>query len=459
MAVSLVCKNWGWMATSLISLWRDIAFDIAEPESIGLASKFLSLVKDQDVPLHVYADFGPKKLLDPRVANLLGDLRSTTPRWVIFEYQGSLGRYASYLDLPAPNLRHLLGHNGSPRSSNLARLFNGHTPSLRYLLTPSARGWDSAMLSNLSELHLSPPIGSRSLLFSSLFNLLQSTPGLETLRLDWLESIIRDSPAGSFVSLPRLRNLRIFNTNFEALADYISIPNIREATFTIGAPTNPLFRDDDALTALASIPILDQPICEILVVAANTMFEGLFRIRIKTSEGSSFDLHLVWGAGVLPHWKSYISQTLSVLATRVRLDPSVVLHLFLGIYPSCASPSHMDHKIQGRFAQRLLRMLVDDETPSTISIPLVCRLLIDANETALDEDETKMLRLCLRSRAACEVGLFVRLRHGTTPWQSATDYECRDECRSISPSPTIIIPDALLQAVVAITSFNLNFIP
>lgn len=333
------------------------------------------------------------------------------------------------------------------------------------------------MLSNLTEFHLSQPIGGPSVLFSSLFYVFQSTPGLETLRLDWLESIIRDSPAGSVVSLPRLRTLQIFNTNFEALADYISTPNIREATFTIDAPTHPLFQDDNALAAFSSIPILDQQISEILVVVANTAFEGLFQIRMKTSKGSSFDLRLAWGAGILLNWKSYIGQTLSVLETRVRLDPGAVLHLFLGIYPpfgiypsldmypslskypSLVSPSQMEHKIQGVFAQGLLRMLADDKTPPVVPIPLTYRLLIDGDAWALDEDETEMLRLCLQSRAACEVGLFIRLRHGTSPWLCAADYECPDQCRLYHTSLTIVVPDALLQVVIAITLCNWNFIP
>lgn len=71
-AVSHVCRSWRSHTTSFMCLWRDIAFDVADPKSIRLAASFLSLVESQPVPLRIYAGFGPDEVSpDPYITKLL----------------------------------------------------------------------------------------------------------------------------------------------------------------------------------------------------------------------------------------------------------------------------------------------------------------------------------------------------------------------------------------------------
>lgn len=427
-AISHVCKSWRFHTTTLMCLWRDIAFDVAEPETIRLAANFLSLVEGQDVSLRIYAGFGHSDLPGPDgLGNLLSGLRRNTHQWAVFECQGALGRYHSYFDLPAPNLRYFSDHGQS--SWDVSQPFHGCTPSLRYLLTSSTTRWGSIPLSNLTEFHFEQPTCGPSPSLKSLLDFLQNALGLETLRLKWLGSFIHDCAADATVSLLRLHAIQVHNTDFEALTEHIFIPNVRRAALTVDTPTSPLFEAPHALTSLSSIPILDQPVSEVVVVIAHTMNGGNFRIRLMMDGEGSFDMSLIWDAGVIQDWKSYVADTLSALTERIWLDPGAVLRLYLGIGHRRSSPGAL--KVHGGFARGIFQALVDAETPAVIYPPIASHLLIASDERAVDEDETQIFRLCLGSRATCEVGLFVRLRHGSSPWLCAADFECPDECKYI----------------------------
>ena len=439
LAVSHVCKSWRSHTAAFICLWRDIAFDVSDPKSIRLAATLLSLVESEDVLLRIYAGFGPNGLPDPNILNLLSDLRRHTHRWTVFEYQGALGEYHPYLDLPAPNL-----HTFSDRcdsSQGFRQLFAGRTPSLRYLLTSSTSGWDSTTLPNLTEFHFGRSSPGPPLSLNSLIDLLRSTPELGALRLEWLGSFVHDCTANATVCLPRLHTLRAYNTDFDTLAERIRTPNVRNITFTIDTPTHPSFHAPHALTRLPQIPILTRPISEVtVVIAARPTQEGTFCIHLAVPGGSSFDICLIWDTGIMQHWKSYTTETLSVLTQLIRLDPSAILRLYLGVGPTRRSQGAL--KIQGGFARSFFRLLASAETPPAIPSPFAYRLLIANDAPFLDEDETQMFRLFLQSRATCEAGLSVRLRHGTSPWLCAEDFECPDECkciRRISIPPSLIL--------------------
>ena len=428
-AISHVCKSWRLHATALMCLWRDIAFDVSEPKSIHLAANFLSLLEGQDVSLRIYAGFGHSDLPDPDLAELLSDLRRNIRRWVVFEYQGGLGKYHSYLDLPALNLRYFSDHSDS--SQNIPQLFAGRTPSLHYLLVPSTRGWDSTNLSNLTEFHFRQSACGPPPSLNSLLNLFQTTPALETLQLGWLGSFVHDCAADATVSLPRLHTLQTHNTDFDTLAEHISTPNVRETTVKVDTPMHPSFRAPHALTRLAPIPILDQSISEVMVVVAHTPSEGTFRVRLKAPGGGVFDMRLILDTGVVRHWKTYITETLLVLTGRIRMDPGVILRLYLGVSPSRRQLSQGALNIHGGFARRFFRVFSSSEDPPVVSPPFTCRVRITNDPPVLDEDETQMFRLCLRSRTTCEAGIFVRIRHGSSPWLCAADFQCPQECESL----------------------------
>ena len=433
-AVSHVCRGWRSHATAFACLWRDIAFDIADPKSIRLAKSFLSLVENKDVLLRVYVGFSPENTSPNRsVVKLFGDLRRHIHRWEVFEYQGSLGEFRSYLDLPAPNLRYFSDHRdpSHPRSQDIGRLFTGWTPSLHYLLTSSIANWNPKTLSCLTEFHfertgLGPPLS-----LDSLLKLLQGTPVLEELRLGWLGSFTHDCAMDTSIYLPHLRTLLAHNTDFYALTEHIYIPDIREVTFTVDTPTHPSFQAPHALAWLPPIPILNQPILELMVVVARTAEEGNFRIHLTVSGGGSFDIRLIWEANTMQHWKTYISEALSALVERIRLDPQAILRLYLGVSPARQPSSEGALKIHGGFARRFLQAIIDHKTTRKISTPLARRLVISSDMSILDEDETQMFRLCLRSRTACETELVIRLRHGDSPWLCAADFECPVKCKHV----------------------------
>lgn len=440
-ALSHVCSSWRLHTIDSLCLWQDIAFDIAEPKSIRLAASLLSLlsrsrsrterenVKRENVPLHIYAGFGDNDLPDPNLENFLRSLRRHTRRWVVFEYQGSLGDYQSYLDLPAPNLRYFSDHGGTYQNTD--QLFAGWAPSLRYLLTSSTGCWDSTPLSNLTEFYFDQSTCGPSPSLNSLLDFFRNAPGLETLRLEWLGCFIHDCAADTSVSLLYLHTLQVHNTDFDTLAEHMVIPNVRRASFTVDSPTHPSLEAPHALTGLSSISILSRPVSKVIIVVARTTDEGTFRIHLTAPAGTSLDMCLIWDTSVMQDWKNYITETLSVLAGRIRLDPGAILHLYLGIGPSRRQSSSGAYKIHGGFARRFFRTLANAETPAMLSPPLTYRLLIANDARALSEDETQMFRLCLQSRTTCEAQLLVRVRHGSSPWLCAVDFECPDECKHI----------------------------
>lgn len=413
-------------------LWRDIAFDVAEPKSIRLAASFLSLVRDQEVLLRIYAGFGCNDLPDPNIKMLLCDLRDYTSRWVVFEYQGTLGEYHSFLDLPASNLRYFRDYGDPTRNS--FRFFSGWVPSLYSLSASSTTPWTSAMLSNLTEFQFRQSTCGPSPSLNSLLNFFRSAPGLETLRFESLGSFVHDCAADTSSSLLHLHTLHVYNTDFSAVAEHLFIPNVRKASFAIDTPTHPAFGASHALAGLLWISILDQPTSEVMVVVAHKANEGTFRIRLTTIGGSSLDICLVWDAGILQHWKSYTTGTLSALTERIQLDPSAMLRLYLGIRPSRKQASQGAYKIHGGFARRFFRMLAGAGIPPVISPPIARHLLIINDTLILDEDETQMFRLFLRSRATCKAGIFIRIRHESSPWLNTEDSECLDECTHSLPA-------------------------
>jgi len=440
-AVSQVCKSWRLHAGAFMCLWRDIAFDVTELKSTRLATSFLSLVRDQDVLLRIYVMFGVDDLYDPdpEFVGLLDSLRRITHRWLVFECQGDIGKFQSYLVLPAPNLRYFSDHGDF--SPNTRQPFAGRVPSLRYLLASSTSGWDSTILPNLTEFRFDRSTCGPPPSLSSLLDLFQGTPGLETLRLECLGSFIHDCSADANVSLPRLRALHSHNTDFDVLVEHISIPNVREATFTADTPTHPSFQAPHALTGLSSLSILTQPISEVIVVVARPSDQGTFRIRLTTLGGSFFDLCLILDTNIMQHWKDYITRTISALAERIGQDPGVILRLYLGISPSLRLSSRGALKVHGGFARKFFAVVAGTETPPVITPPLACHLHFTRDEPAVNEDETQMFRLCLRSRATCEVGLSVRVRHDSAPWLRAADYECPDGCMYALRNVGIVITD------------------
>ena len=138
-------------------IWREIAFDAEfEPTSVHLAALFLTMIKDGDIPIRVYARFPSGNLLDDTLGSLLSSLREQTHRWEAFLSWGRLEPYRSYLDLPAPVLRifsddHDLSHL---YSGQMTQLFAGHVPTLRSLVTSTLGGWQPATPTHLKTLDL-----------------------------------------------------------------------------------------------------------------------------------------------------------------------------------------------------------------------------------------------------------------------------------------------------------------
>ena len=435
-AVSHVCRSWNSHATAFVCLWRDIAFNAEDPASVRLAADFLSLVKNQDVPLNIYAAFGPETTsLDPRIVELLIGLRRHVHRWALFEYQGSLCRYRSQLDLPAPSLRYFSDHRDASPSQDITPLFSGYTPSLRHLLTASIANWESVVTLNyLTEFHFERSGPGPAVSLDLLLSFFRRAPELETLRLGWLDAFILDCAPDSNVSLPRLHTLYAHNTDFYTLVEHMEIPNIYETTHEIDAFTHPTFKAPHALFSLPPVPILFQPVCDLVVVLGYTA-EIDFRIRLTGPMGNFFDIHLTWKTDPTRYWKNFIHETLLALTKRIRLDPKAILRLYLGLEP--ALPLSLGSlKVQGGFARRFLRGVLSP-TSQLVSLPLVLHLSIAKGAEILGKDETQMLRLCLQSHETCEANLFLRLRYGSTPWHTMLDLPCVGQCKcdpQISPS-------------------------
>ena len=77
---------------------------------------------------------------------------------------------------------------------------------------------------------------------------------------------IPDRASDTNVSLPRLHTLCAHNTDFYPLVEHVEIPNIYETSHEIDAFTHPTFEAPHALLSLPLVPILCQPVCDLVVV-------------------------------------------------------------------------------------------------------------------------------------------------------------------------------------------------
>ena len=73
LSLSQVCRTWRSHITNNTLLWRDIAFDVSEAQSIRTAGLFLRMIEKLDLQFRVYARFG--EAVDLGITDLLIKLR------------------------------------------------------------------------------------------------------------------------------------------------------------------------------------------------------------------------------------------------------------------------------------------------------------------------------------------------------------------------------------------------
>lgn len=332
LTMTQVCRGW---RLRLKHLWRIIAFDAdSEPASVHLAMLFLSKIKDnrgieddhgiEDGRglVQVYAGLPLNDLVDPAVAALLSNLRDRTNRLERFIYWGRLGQYRRYLDLPAPRLRWFSDNRDISHlySGQKCRLFAGHTPMLRYLVTSTPEQWNSAALINLSTLHLR--VCDASLSIKSLLNALRCTPQLVEFKLASPTTFPHDCPACKPVDLPHMRSIRLFNPDLHTILSHLVIPNVRSVevssvhpSIASGLQVGLAFQAPHFLVGFPSIPALKLPISFIHFSVQCSPTRFWLTIDLRTEDDASFVVKLSWmGDQKIYQWKSYFERSVSSLA-------------------------------------------------------------------------------------------------------------------------------------------------
>ena len=317
-------------------IWREIAFDIEfRPTSVHLAAFFLTLIKDHDIPIQIYARFTYGDLSDPTLRCLLSNLREQTHRWETFLYWGRLGPYRSYLDLPAPALQefsddHDLSHLYSGQTT---QLFAGHAPVLQSLVTLALGGWRSVTLTHLKTLDLWDCNTRLSMV--SLLNFLRRTPQLEEINIVSPNPPVHDCTPGEVVSLLRLKDIRVQNPDFYSIVGHLAIPNVRAvAVYSIytrgasGLQVGPAFQSPHPFVGFASIeaPLLGQAIIvtSFDVRAGSSNFT--LAVSFVTEKKTSVCVSLEWAGVYIDGWMEYIKRSITTLA-RMGFRSGATLHV------------------------------------------------------------------------------------------------------------------------------------
>jgi hypothetical protein len=334
LSMSHVCQSWRLRLVGLKRLWREIAFSTeAKSTGIRLATFFLARVTDDDIPLHIYAGL-PFGHLNPPIGALLSKLREKTDRWEKFFYWGRLGPYSSYLDLPAPRLRHFSGHNDISHIilGQTTQFFAGHAPTLQSLVTSALGNWQPASLTNLRTLDLwdcAPELSIKSLLSA-----LRSTPQLEKVNLVSPNPPVLDCPPDEVVNLPHLKNLNIRNPDFYTIVGHFIIPNARTVELysssnrgADGLKAGRPFQTTHPFVGFAAManppPMFGRPIMFLCLEVQPTESGLRFTVTTVAEGGPSLCVGLEWTGGFGVHRRSdYIRNSMSALAKMPFLPPS-----------------------------------------------------------------------------------------------------------------------------------------
>ena len=304
-------------------IWREIVFDVElEPASVRLATLFLTVVEDSEVPLHIYARFSSGNLPNPTLDFLLAKLRQHTHRWERFLYWGRLGLYRLYLDLPAPRLQYFSDdHDPSHLHLDNTLFFSGQVPILRSLVTSALRSWQPKSMTNLQTLNLWDCATRLSI--KSLLGVLCCTPQLREINIVSPALPILDWPSGEVVDLLHLENLKVYNPGFCKIIGCLTIPNVRTVILsgvdTNGDPELEAFQIPHPLLALAStvtpLPMLGQPVVAAFFSVNHAPLGLRFNISFTTEKRTYLSISLGWANSINIHRRmNYIQHSISILA-------------------------------------------------------------------------------------------------------------------------------------------------
>ena len=325
---SQVCRTWRSHINSNASLWKDVTFDVCDARSVRMAHHSLSVMERTDTLFAVYARlYGD---LRPAVEVLIR-LRPLIGRIMHLEYLGELGECGRYLDLPAENLRHLSGSldldPSAPRILSTP-LFAGQMPCLRSIAMASAThcmGW-VVPLPTLTDLELVPPHLGHLVSLISLFNLLDGLPALRNLKLSGFGLIDDDNHTSLCATLPHLEILDLNQSDIQTIVNHLCMPNIRKITFYGSSyppgysALSPVFRAPHFFARL-SVPLLEQEIEEVFVMAGVGGFDKRFWIRLVASNGCSLDVRMCWPRTMSQGWEGYVEHSIIALGRHVLLSP------------------------------------------------------------------------------------------------------------------------------------------
>lgn len=337
LSMSHVCRSWRVHMIGLKRIWREIAFDIeTEPASVHLATFFLAMIENDNIPIQIYARFASGGYPIPILESLLSKLREQTHRWETFLYWGRLGPCYSYLDLPAPLLRkfsdnHDLSHLYSGQTT---QFFTGYVPSLRSLVTSALGSWHPATLTRLKTLDLwdcnpGPSIGS-------LLDFLRRTPQLEEINIVSPNPLVHDCSPAEVVNLLHLKEIKVQNPDFYSIIGHLAIPNVRVvAVYSIhtrgasGPQVRPAFRARHPFVEFASMgtPLLNHAVVVASIHVQKVLSGLMFTISLVTEKKTSFCVSLQWACGVnIDDQMEYIERSITALA-RMDFRPGATLQV------------------------------------------------------------------------------------------------------------------------------------
>lgn len=334
LALSQVCRMWRFHIDNNKSLWRDIAFDVSDIWSIKTAEHFLSMVERADILFSVFADlYG-----DPYGAvGIVARLQPLTNRISHFEYFGALGECRQYLDRPAYNLRHLSGSPDLDQNPTILSdpLFAGGMPHLRSLTTmaiANCAGW-STSLPRLMELELVPQHYGCELPFESLRNMLQGVPNLRTLKISGLGRI-NTNQVSNRVTLPNLKILDLNQSDIGTILNHLEMPRLqRLASYGSDYPPGytvlaPVFQAPHFFAQITQIPILNQEVAEVFLMAGKIGEDRRFWFRLHSScRRYSLDIRMCWSRVAASGWEGYIERSIVTLEKLLVLSPRAQISL------------------------------------------------------------------------------------------------------------------------------------
>ena len=418
LAMMDVSKSWRVGIAKFDDLFRHIALNTSDGQTIVTASRILQMTETRSTGLEVFIkgafrDLVGNAKLQVMAKELLRRLRLQSGRFISFEIRSPTSHIGSYFNLPAPKLHFLrCYHTMSPA------IFSSSFPNLRtlHVYVDKVLRIPPAALSNLAELRLENLCRTQWFSVESVLTLLRDTNRLEVLQLAGFTRFGYASTVVGPVELTNLKSAQFMNCDLPELLSRLRLPQLCEFNFrgfnsTPDENTPPsMAGNTDFFSSLRAcpLPILDQQVLTHVFVSMDNKGDKIeFTMRLMSGllgPKYQFVITMVWEKW--ESWEERLERSIRGAMERVRFSPGVCLYIFHHIDYNWVPYSPLLHLplistlcTAGYFTPVALKLLINSSPTSHLPLPrLKCFCFKGDDPQVPAEGIQSLINHCLQSR-------------------------------------------------------------